>query len=1077
MIYTQSDLETQFSPQRLAEGHSLYSNGLVTAPNVQRGGELVTTVIRPPGARTLRVYVRATRSGRRTVITGECTCRRRRNCEHVAAALLQALADHDGRPVEPSRSAARPAPAARPNPTPKASQQALVYLLIAEADRLLVETAVARRSHHGSWAIVHHYDPDRAADRAPPRFVAPSDMPLLQTLGRLARSPVHGSPVLEGPGSSEALAAMLATGRCFSADPEWHPPLREGAPRAAVIRWEMDDFGRQRTVVDTEPGVGTVLALSAPWYIDKETGEGGRLRTALPAALIRELATMAAVAPDAIDAAYQALLEAHPGAPLPAPQRPVVEAAPPATPVPWLRLVSRAEAPGDDPLDSRDFAVLRFDYGGIALGRHEPDTRRVGDRVLRAARDPAAERAAVAHLRASGLREDTERRRETGADCFIPAVDAPEQEAEAWLDFQAEELPALREHGWRIEHDGFRHRLVEPGRLTCEVDTADGGDWFDIGLGVEVDGRRVDLLPVLLRLIEQFPGGVPPDPDTAVEHFVVRFEDDKGGGLLRLPAQRVLPLLQILLELYNAGADIDELRLPRTGLAPLADLTGDGAGLDWLGDDEARRLAEHLRDVDGIPATPPPAGLGAPLRPYQQRGLDWLQFLRAFRFGGILADDMGLGKTIQALAHLLLEKEAGRADRPSLVVAPTSLMFNWRHEARRFAPDLKVLVLHGPRRGAHFAAIDDHDLVLTTYPLLSRDEDTLLAHSYHLLILDEAQFIKNPRARAGRAARRIEARHRLCLTGTPLENHLGELWSLFDFLAPGLLGSYRQFGRRFRTPIEKHGNEAAMDRLTRRVRPFLLRRTKAQAAPELPEKTEIVQSVALEGQQRELYETVRLAMHQRVRQAIARRGVERSHIIVLEALLKLRQVCCDPRLVDMDEARSVTQSAKLTMLMALLPEMLDEGRRILVFSQFTSMLALIEAELQRLGLDYAKLTGQTRDRQGAVRRFQAGEAGVFLISLKAGGTGLNLTAADTVIHYDPWWNPAVERQATDRAHRIGQDQPVFIYKLICEGTLEEKIQRLQQRKDALAEGLHRDGETSEPRWSEQDLEALFEPLE
>ncbi|MDZ7826180.1 MAG: DEAD/DEAH box helicase [Gammaproteobacteria bacterium] len=472
----------------------------------------------------------------------------------------------------------------------------------------------------------------------------------------------------------------------------------------------------------------------------------------------------------------------------------------------------------------------------------------------------------------------------------------------------------------------------------------------------------------------------------------------------------------------------------------------------------------------------PPAGLRTGLRPYQQRGLDWLQFLREHGFGGILADDMGLGKTVQALAHLLREKEAGRADRPSLVVAPTSLMFNWRHEARRFAPDLRVLVLHGPRRKARFAAIGEHDLVLTTYPLLARDKDALLAQPYHLAILDEAQFIKNPRAQASRVARRIEARHRLCLTGTPLENHLGELWSLFDFAAPGLLGSDKQFRRLFRTPIEKHDNEAAMDCLTRRVRPFLLRRTKAQAAAELPEKTEIVQSVALENQQRELYETVRLAVHRQVYQAIERRGLARSHVIVLDALLKLRQVCCDPRLVDMDEARAVTQSAKLTMLMTLLPEMIEEGRRVLVFSQFTSMLALIEAALQELGLGYAKLTGRTRNRQAAVERFQAGEVPVFLISLKAGGTGLNLTAADTVIHYDPWWNPAVERQAADRAHRIGQDQPVFIYKLICEGTLEEKIQRLQRQKDALAEGLHRHGGTGEPRWTEQDLEALFQPL-
>ena len=490
----------------------------------------------------------------------------------------------------------------------------------------------------------------------------------------------------------------------------------------------------------------------------------------------------------------------------------------------------------------------------------------------------------------------------------------------------------------------------------------------------------------------------------------------------------------------------------------------------------ARALLHRLRNIETIPTVPAPAGLQAILRPYQQAGLDWLQFLREFRFAGILADDMGLGKTLQALAHLLLEKEAGRADRPSLVVAPTSLMFNWLHEARRFAPGLKVLVLQGPDRGERFAQIGEHDLVLTTYPLLSRDRQRLLAQRYHLLILDEAQFIKNPRAQASQVVRELDARHRLCLTGTPMENHLGELWSLFDVLLPGLLGGSKSFKRQFRTPIEKHGSEAAAQRLHRRIRPFLLRRTKQAVAAELPDKTEIVQQVVLQGAQRELYETVRLAMHSRVREEIARQGLARSQIVVLDALLKLRQVCCDPRLLDSGNARAVGSSAKLDMLLQMLPELVEEGRRILLFSQFTTMLGLIEAAVRRAGVDYVKLTGRTRDRQTPVQRFQRGDVPLFLISLKAGGVGLNLTAADTVIHYDPWWNPAVERQATDRAHRIGQRQRVFVYKLICADTVEEKIQLMQQRKQALAEGLYDEGGNREVQWRDEDLEAVFGPL-
>ena len=667
----------------------------------------------------------------------------------------------------------------------------------------------------------------------------------------------------------------------------------------------------------------------------------------------------------------------------------------------------------------------------------------------------------------------------------MPASEVGFNAAGVWLDIQADHLPALREQGWRISYQDFRYRLCKPTQWTGDIKRLSADDWFNIGLGIEVEGQRVDLLPILLQALREMPRGLLEQGHIPLQNLVVPLTDDQHETrLLRLPAKRLVPLLQILLEIYGPAPpdDADRMQLSRVQLARLtaldtADWRAQGRELQWLGDTEARQLIERLRDLDGIAAVTPPAGLLAELRPYQREGLNWLQFLREFRFGGILADDMGLGKTLQALAHLLVERASGRADRPSLVVAPTSLVFNWRHEAQRFAPQLKVLALQGPRRSEQFAAIAAHDLVITTYPLLARDRQALLGQAYHLLILDEAQVIKNPKAQASRVVRALDARHRLCLTGTPMENHLGELWSLFDAVLPGLLGDSKRFARLFRTPIEKHHNDAVAQRLRRRIRPFLLRRTKQQVAAELPDKTEIVQRIALDGRQRELYETVRLAVHGRVRSEIERQGLARSQIVVLDALLKLRQVCCDPRLVDSEQARAVGASAKLEMLMQLLPEMVAEGRRILLFSQFTSMLSLIEESVNEVGIDYLKLTGRTRDRQTPVQRFQAGAAPLFLISLKAGGVGLNLTAADTVIHYDPWWNPAVERQATDRAHRIGQRQAVFVYKLICSGTVEEKMQAMQQRKLALADGLYQRGGQQTPQWGSEDLEELFGPLE
>lgn len=324
--------------------------------------------------------------------------------------------------------------------------------------------------------------------------------------------------------------------------------------------------------------------------------------------------------------------------------------------------------------------------------------------------------------------------------------------------------------------------------------------------------------------------------------------------------------------------------------------------------------------------------------------------------------------------------------------------------------------------------------------------------------------------------RELESRHRLCLTGTPLENHLGELWSLFDFLLPGLLGEEEQFRNVIRNPIEKQGDEALAQQMAGWLRPFMLRRTKTEVLKELPPKTEIIRGVELEGAQRKLYEHIRLEMKARIREAVAEKGWGGSGMIVLDSLLKLRQVCCDPRLVKLESAKGVTDSGKLEMLMSLLPEMIEEGRRVLLFSQFTSMLSLIEDAVREEGIEYVKLIGSTRDRATPVERFQGREVPLFLISLKAGGLGLNLTAADTVIHYDPWWNPAVERQATDRAYRIGQDNPVFVYKLITAGTVEERIQEMQERKQQLADSLFEHGGKADEWWNEEDMKALFEPL-
>jgi SNF2 family DNA or RNA helicase len=456
---------------------------------------------------------------------------------------------------------------------------------------------------------------------------------------------------------------------------------------------------------------------------------------------------------------------------------------------------------------------------------------------------------------------------------------------------------------------------------------------------------------------------------------------------------------------------------------------------------------------------PPLGDLENVLRPYQKTGVAWMNFLRANNFGGILADEMGLGKTLQTLA--LIGKCSRRREEadppvraPFLVVCPTSLVFNWVAEARRFTPHLKVLALNGPDRHQLFRTWKDElprvpnpapTLVITSYALIRRDADLYRDIEFDTVILDEAQHIKNRQTQNAQAVKAIRARHRLVLTGTPLENSVLDLWSIFDFLMPGYLGAAQDFRERYEIPITRHKDAHAQERLARRLRPFILRRLKRDVAPELPAKVEQVAMCDLTEEQSTVYQQILDASRKEVFEAVDAQGLARSRMVILNALLRLRQICCDLRLLKLENA-SPDNSGKLDMFLELLDEAIDGGHRVLVFSQFVSMLSILKDRLKERELDFCYLDGSTPDRAEVVNTFQQGNAPVFLISLKAGGVGLNLAAADTVIHFDPWWNPAVEDQATDRAHRIGQTRVVTSYKLITRNTVEEKILNLQQRK-------------------------------
>jgi superfamily II DNA or RNA helicase len=649
----------------------------------------------------------------------------------------------------------------------------------------------------------------------------------------------------------------------------------------------------------------------------------------------------------------------------------------------------------------------------------------------------------------------------------------------AFCAFTESAIPQLRALGWRVQiDDDYPFRVAPrdaPWFARVERDERHA-DWFSLELGVEIDGQRIDLLPLVLDLLDDADeaDGLRALARRARASYALKVDETRH---VTVSAERLRALLHVVMELYvGARSKGVKIAFPAARAVALAKLDRamreQGAAVAWS--DPAKLVARGRALWDRPVPAAPPAELRATLRPYQVEGVGFLQHLVAREVGGILADDMGLGKTLQTIAHICTEKSARRLDRPALVVAPTSLAFNWAREIQKFAPHLRVLVLHGPGRRARRAKIVDSDVVVTTYPLLVRDEALLEGKVFHLCVLDEAQAIKNARSQVHRAIKRIRADHKLCLTGTPIENHLGELWALFDVLNPGLLGDELAFHRGYRKPIQTLRDEERLLALKELVAPYILRRVKRDVIQELPPKTELLRRLEIKGGQRELYESIRVAAHADVRKLIRAKGLAASTIPILGALMKLRQVCCDPRLVAMDAARTVRESAKYEALFELLDAQLAQGHRVLVFSQFTSMLALVAAGLRSRGVRHAVLTGQTRDRQKVVDGFERGESEVFLISLKAGGTGLNLVSADTVVHYDPWWNPAAQSQATDRAHRIGQQRPVFVHNFVVAGSVEERVVELQRYKRWLSAALL--GDAAPGALTERDVEELFAPL-
>ncbi len=1061
-----ADIRASFDSTTLERGLEYFNRRRVVG--VRDDGSVVQAEV--VGSRRAPYHVKLRMQERlsRKIIVGECSCPVGMRCKHAAAVALAII--YGGR-SEPQRDAADGAvdswaqtfAALQTCVAPRASRENVHYV-IDVTERYYVphfelSAYVVPMLQNGSPGTSRRFDLYNLATGNARRTT-----PVDRTIGRL----VNASGLLGGLGNvspvilGTLLELMIDTGRLH-----WRSmtqaPLERRALADARIAWRLGEDDRQRPQLDGLPA--SVLIPSSPlWYVDTLARSAGPARVGATPELAAHVATVPALTAEQAKRTQIFLRGAFSGSGIELPKAAIEEHVIDRDPIPVLRLS------GSSPTAELQFAYGdRLVYPGQddrALHVYEGETAAIWPRRI-AFESGVRARMEELDFVPAGWPQQFEGR---GRFLLRPRADGDL----AWLRFLDAAMPQLRQGGWRIEIDDSFPFEVEQADREWQADLHETElSWFEFDLGIDLHGERVALLPIIIAAIAA--EGIGPGSDLA--ELSQRAEPVYGklpnGKYLALPAARVSRVLAALVDLFGRDALTEEGRLPiaRVQAGTLANLDG-AVQLGGAAADSLHRLLDELSSLDGT-SFQTPATFKSELRPYQRDGVAWLGVLRKHGFGGVLADDMGLGKTVQLLAHVAAEKSAQRLRRPVLIVAPTSVVPNWRAEIARFVPKLRVVALTGPDRAQRVDQIEGADIVLSTYALLPRDAEHLLEREWSIAVLDEAQAVKNPRAKAAAAARALRAGQRIAMTGTPIENHLEELWSIYAFAVPGLLGERTAFARLFRTPIEKRGDTLRRASLAARLRPFLLRRTKERVAADLPEKTEIVQRIELAGAQRDLYETIRLAMHKRVRDEVARRGLARSRIVVLDALLKLRQVCCDPRLVRLPAAEGVKESQKLDALLDMLDSLLEDGRRVLLFSQFTSMLDLMKPELSKRQMRFVELRGDTRDRQVPVQRFQSKEVPLFLISLRAGGTGLNLTAADTVIHYDPWWNPAVQRQATDRAHRIGQSNHVFVYKLIAEGTVEERILELQERKGALASSLFEETSTAPLRLDIDEIDRLF----
>ncbi|WP_149980301.1 DEAD/DEAH box helicase [Pseudoalteromonas rhizosphaerae] len=1011
-----------FKPHVLSKAKEYVANGQINWLEHNHDFSVIDASVFGNQGSTFTQHIEIKKLANGFAVDRHCSCNAKTNCRHLAAVLLKLKIDHSGDYGQDyiMNDWFEELTTLKQNQSAQA-KNVLLFVLDVENNRVILTPKIA------AFSAEHQYTLGRnLTDQQLNSFVTPSD--LLETDFRLyswIRSQnALGNLELRGQWGFNALQQLIASQRLFFG--RSRQSIKADSAEDLSFSWSHKKDLIQLNVSLTGKQSWFLLKTTPPTYLDTESLRIGRLRTPLSGEEVAHIRAIPAIHTANFDRVYKQLAANFGDGVIPHYQ---------SSERKKIKRVADTCAVVDVSNSNNQLKLtLTFNYQD---GNYAPNSAPAN--ILNA----SLENTVITELTNLGF--------ELCKGALQNEFVFNKQSVIHQHWFKYEVLPKLRQRGWKVTDK----KLVIKKSITNVSLDVKRGKGHQIVSKIMISNAKA--ATVLANDNSEF------QSLNRQSELFYYYANGKQFGVITKPAFDTLTDFKDRFEFIKTR---DELLIPLSFLVHLMKMSCFAVNLV---DDS---LESYLAELDA-PATATTVlhGLnaGVRLREYQQQGVQWLQFLKRHQLGGILADDMGLGKTLQVIAFLANARQREQAG-PTLIVCPTSLVSNWQNEMAKFASSIKVTTLFGSARIEQLQHLAQADCILTTYPLLKRDIAYYSPLYFENIILDEAQYIKNDSAQVSRLVKRLNAQFNLCLSGTPIENNLFELKSLLDFAMPSLLGSQAHFKQHFQTPIERDADSDRAKELKSLILPFILRRTKVEVAQELPPKTELIKEFEFEAQQKDIYQSITDSLEEKMVDLFASQGAQKSKLAFLEALLKLRQICCHPRLID---EHTSARSAKLDWLSSHLPVMLSEGRNIIIFSQFTSALDIIAQQLASLEINYSLLTGQTRHRDKVIEEFTSGKTSVFLISLKAGGTGLNLTQADTVIHFDPWWNPAVEKQATDRAYRIGQTNPVFVYKLIMANSIEQKVFKMQQHKQALVDALFTEKSMSFTKFDEQQMLSLI----